>query len=117
MFWLDMLLLAVFVALLTLLTKPVGTYMAHVFQGERTFADPLFKPIERLIYRVTGVNPEHEMKWTTYAYAFLAFNFVSFAALYLTTRLQGFLPFNPQHIGAASPDLAFNIAASMIDRK
>ena len=114
MFWLDMLQLAVFIAVLTLTVKPVGTYMAHVFQGERTFADPALKPIERLIYRVTGVDPNQEMRWTTYAFAFLAFNFVSFAALYLTLRLQGFLPFNPLHIGAASPDLAFNVAASMI---
>jgi K+-transporting ATPase ATPase A chain len=114
MFWIDMLQLALFVGLLVLLVKPVGLYMAHVFEGEHSFADPLFKPIERLIYRVTGVDPECEMKWTTYAFAFLAFNFVSFAALYLTLRLQGVLPFNPQHIGAASPDLAFNVAVSMI---
>jgi K+-transporting ATPase ATPase A chain len=114
MFWLDMLQLVVFVALLTLMVKPVGTYMAHVFEGERTFADPVLKPIERAIYWVTRVDPDAEMRWTTYTFAFLAFNFVSFAALYLTLRLQGFLPFNPLHIAGASPDLAFNVAASMI---
>jgi K+-transporting ATPase ATPase A chain len=114
MLWLDMLQLVLFVALLTLMVKPVGTYMAHVFEGEHTFADPALKPIERLVYRVTGVDPDHEMRWTSYAFAFLAFNFASFAALYLTLRFQGVLPFNPQHIAAATPDLAFNVAASMI---
>jgi K+-transporting ATPase ATPase A chain len=114
MFWLDMLQLAVFVGLLTLSVKPVGLYMAHVFEGEHTFADAVLKPIERLIYRVTGVDPDQEMKWTTYAFAFLAFNFASFAALYLTLRLQGYLPFNPQHFAGTSPDLAFNVAVSMI---
>ncbi len=114
MFWLDMVQLALFVGLLVLLVRPVGTYMAHVFQGEHTFADPVLKPIERTIYRLTGVDPDCEMSWKTYGLAFLLFNFVLFATLYLTLRLQGVLPFNPLHLPGVSADLAFNVAASMV---
>jgi potassium-transporting ATPase potassium-binding subunit len=112
--WLDILQLVVFVGLLVLLVRPVGTYMAHVFEGERTFADPVLKPVEGFIYRITGVDSAGEMTWTGYAFAFLIFNFLSFVVLYGTLRLQALLPFNPMHLPAVPDHTAFNIAASMI---
>jgi potassium-transporting ATPase potassium-binding subunit len=112
--WIDTVQLALFLGLLTLLVIPVGTFMAHVFEGERTFADPLLKPVEKVIYRITGVKPDSEMTWTTYAIAFLIFNFFSFLALYATLRLQALLPFNPLHLPAVPADTSFNVAVSMI---
>src|SRR5215470_7373300 len=108
--WLQIL---VFLVLVFLLTKPLGVFMARVFNGERTFLDPLLRPLERVIYRVTGVDENHEMRWTEYAVAMLLFSFVSMIVLYLMQRLQGYLPFNPQKFGAVNPaHLAFNTAAS-----
>ena len=87
--------------------------MTRVFNREKTFLDPLLRPIERLIYRLTGVEEDHEMKWTEYAVAMLLFSVVSMIVLYLIQRVQGYLPFNPQKLGAVSPTaLAFNTAAS-----
>jgi K+-transporting ATPase ATPase A chain len=93
-------------------TKPLGVFMARVFSRERTFLDPVLRPIERLLYRVTGVDENHEMRWTEYAVAMLLFSVVSMLLLYLMERGQGFLPFNPQKLGAVPPALAFNTAAS-----
>jgi K+-transporting ATPase ATPase A chain len=102
-----------FLALIFLVTKPMGVYMTRVFSRERTFMDPVLRPIEKLLYRVTGVDENHEMRWTEYAASMLLFSLVSMVALYLIERLQGFLPFNPQKLGAVSPAaLAFNTAAS-----
>jgi len=108
--WLQILL---FLALVFLATKPLGIYMARVFSREKTFLDPVLRPFERLLYRVTGVDQEHEMRWTEYAIAMLLFSTVSMVVLYLMQRLQGYLPFNPQKFGAVAPaHLAFNTAAS-----
>ncbi len=108
--WLQILL---FLALIFLVTKPMGVFMARVFSRERTFMDPVLRPVEQLLYRVTGVDEDHEMRWTEYAIAMLLFSVVSMIVLYLMERLQGFLPFNPQKFGAVTPvHLAFNTAAS-----
>ena len=108
--WLQIFL---FLALVLLITKPIGIFMTRVFNREKTFLDPLLRPIERLIYRLTGVEEDHEMKWTEYAVAMLLFSVVSMIVLYLIQRVQGYLPFNPQKLGAVSPTaLAFNTAAS-----
>jgi K+-transporting ATPase ATPase A chain len=91
----------------------LGIFMARVFSREKTFMDPVLRPMERLLYRVTGVDEDHEMRWTEYAISMLLFSVVSMILLYLIQRLQGFLPFNPQKFGAVNPPhLAFNTAAS-----
>ncbi|HET6177565.1 MAG TPA: potassium-transporting ATPase subunit KdpA [Candidatus Sulfotelmatobacter sp.] len=103
----------VFLGLILAVTKPLGVFMARVFAGERTWFDPVLRPIERLLYRVTGVDEKYEMRWTEYATAMLLFSAVSMLVLYLIQRIQGVLPFNPQHLGAVTPEhLAFNTAAS-----
>jgi potassium-transporting ATPase potassium-binding subunit len=108
--WLQILF---FLALVFLVTKPLGVYMARVFAGERTFLHPILRPIEKLLYRLTGVEETHEMRWTEYAISMLLFSVVSMLLLYFLERLQGFLPWNPQRFGAVSPaSLAFNTAAS-----
>ena len=86
--------------------------MARVFNREKTFLDPVLRPIERLLYRLTGVDENHEMRWTEYSVAMLLFSGATMVALYLIERLQQFLPWNPQHMAAVGPDLAFNTAAS-----
>ena len=102
-----------FLLLVFLVTKPMGAFMARVFNREKTFLDPILRPLERLLYRVTGVDENHEMRWTEYAIAMLLFSLVSMIVLYLMERLQGYLPFNPQKLGAVTPaHLAFNTAAS-----
>ncbi len=102
-----------FLLLIFLVTKPLGVYMARVFSRERTFMDPFLRPLEKLLYRVTGVDENHDMQWTEYAVSMLLFSLVSMLVLYLIERLQGFLPFNPQKLGAVNPAaLAFNTAAS-----
>ncbi len=103
----------VFLGLILLVTKPLGVFMTRVFAGEHTFFDPVLRPIERLLYRVTGVDEKHEMGWVEYATSMLLFSGVSMLLLYLIQRIQGVLPFNPQHLGAVTPEhLAFNTAAS-----
>src|SRR6185503_16366767 len=107
--WLQILffLLAVF-----LVTPPLGSFMARVFTRQRTWLDPVMRPLERLIYRLTRVNEEHEMRWTEYAVAVLLFSLVSMLVLYFMQRLQASLPFNPQGFAGVAPDLAFNTASS-----
>src|SRR5215468_9029606 len=108
--WFQILL---FFVLVLLVTKPLGIFMTRVFNRERTFLDPVLRPIERLLYRVTGVDEDHEMRWTEYAISMLLFSVVSMIVLYLIQRLQGYLPFNPQKFGAVNPaHVAFNTAAS-----
>ena len=108
--WLQII---VFLLLVLAVTKPLGVYMARVFSRERTFMDPVLRPVERLLYRVTGVDENHEMRWTEYAISMLLFSLVSMLLLYLMQRVQGYLPFNPQKFGAVNPPhLAFNTAAS-----
>jgi len=107
--WLQ---IALFLLVIFLVTKPLGVYMARVFNRERTFLDPVLRPIERLLYRLTFVDETHEMRWTEYAVAMLLFSGVSMLLLYLIQRGQGFLPFNPQKLAAVPPDVALNTAAS-----
>ncbi len=92
--------------------KPLGVYMARVFSGEKTFFDPVARPVERLLYRLTGVDEKKEMRWTEYAIAMLLYSAVSMIVLYLMQRLQQHLPWNPQNFAGVPPDLAFNTAAS-----
>jgi K+-transporting ATPase ATPase A chain len=108
--WLQILF---FLALIFAVTKPLGIFMARVFNRERTLMDLVLRPVERLLYRVTAVDENHEMRWTEYAVSMLLFSVVSMLVLYLIQRVQGFLPFNPQKFGAVNPaHLAFNTAAS-----
>ena len=104
--------IAFFLLLILAVTKPMGVFMARVFNREKTFMDPALRPIERLLYRVTGVDENHEMRWTEYAVAMLLFSAVSMLVLYLMQRAQAFLPFNPQKLAGVAPALAFNTAAS-----
>src|SRR5664279_2620338 len=105
--------IAAFLALVLAVTKPLGVFMSKVFSGERTFFDPVARPVERLLYRVTGVDEKHEMRWTEYAFAMLMFSGASMLLLYGLQRMQGLLPWlNPQRFGAVGQALAFNTAAS-----
>jgi potassium-transporting ATPase potassium-binding subunit len=112
-----------FAALILALTKPLGLFMARVFQGGRTFLHPVLRWLERAIYRLGGVHEEIEQRWTQYAGALLAFSLVTFAFTYALLRWQGVLPLNPQGFGTAhapegatavTPDLAFNTAISFV---
>jgi K+-transporting ATPase ATPase A chain len=107
--WLQ---IGLFLLVTLILAKPLGVFMARVFNREKTFLDPVMRPLERLLYRLTGVDEAAEMRWTEYAVAMLLFSAVSMVVLYLIERLQGSLPFNPQKIAGMPPDLAFNTAAS-----
>jgi potassium-transporting ATPase potassium-binding subunit len=107
--WLQII---VFLAVLLAITKPVGVFLARVFSRERTILDPVLRPIERLLYRLTLVDEEHEMRWTEYAFSMLLFSGVSMLLLYLIQRTQQILPWNPQKFAAVGSDLAFNTAAS-----
>jgi potassium-transporting ATPase potassium-binding subunit len=104
--------IAVFLALILAITKPLGVFMERVFSGERTFLDPAVRPIERLLYRVTGVDEKHEMRWTEYAFTMLLFSGASMLLLYVIERVQHVLPWNPQKFGAVGQALAFNTTAS-----
>lgn len=96
------------------LAWPLGIYMSRVWNGERTWLDPVLKPVEGLFYRASNIDPTRNQGWFGYAGALLAFNLVGFVLLYGMLRLQGFLPMNPQGFGGLSPDLAFNTAVSFV---
>ena len=102
----------IFSVLVTLISVPLGLYMARVFTGGRTFLDPALRPIERAIYRFCGVHPGTEQDWIEYAIAMLLFSAAGMLLLYGMERLQYYLPLNPQKFGAVAPALAFNTAAS-----
>ncbi len=102
----------VFLLVVLALTKSLGAFMTRVFAGEKTLLDPLLRPLEKLIYRLTGVDEVAEMGWKEYAGAMLLFSGVTMALTYLIERVQNHLPFNPQNLAAVPPDLAFNTAAS-----
>jgi K+-transporting ATPase ATPase A chain len=95
-----------------LVTKPLGIYIARVFAGGKTFLDPVLRPIERLMYRLCGVDENQEMRWTEYGAAMLLFSGVSLILLYMIERMQQWLPLNPQHFATVAPDLAWNTAVS-----
>lgn len=103
-----------FFGVLLLTVKPLGTYMARVFAGERTLLSPVLVPVERLCYKLFGVREDDDMPWTTYTFAMLMFSAVGALLTYALLRLQGYLPLNPQHFSGKEmpPDLAFNTAMS-----
>ncbi len=109
---LGLLQLTLYVVVLVLLVKPLGAYMAAVFQGERTFLSPVLGPVERLIYRVSGVEPAAETHWKPYLWGVLLVNLIGLLAVYALQRLQHVLPLNPQGLAAVSPDSSFNTAVS-----
>jgi len=104
----------VLVVLLAISTPLLGSYMAKVFQNKKAPGDRVFGPVERLVYKVTGVNPESEQRWTTYAISVLAFSFISVLFLYGLQRFQAHLPLNPDHLAAVPPALSFNTAVSFL---
>ncbi len=106
--------IALYVLVIILITKPLGGYMTRVFNGERTLLSPVLQPVERLLYRVSGVDETREQTWVVYAIAMLFFSVAGFLTLYLLQRLQAYLPFNPQGQAAVTPDLAFNTSVSFI---
>jgi len=106
--------IAIFCLAILVCVKPLGAYMARLFEGERTWLSPLLAPVERGIYRLCGIDPAEEQHWTRYTVAMLAFSLAGFVALYMMQRLQGFLPFNPQDLGTVAPDLAFNTSVSFV---
>ena len=107
--WLQ---IAIFFALVLLSAKPMGSYMTHVFERRKTFLDPVLRPVERLLYRATGVREGEEMRWTEYASSMLIFSLVTMLLTFAVERLQHLLPLNPQHLPAVAPDLAWNTAVS-----
>jgi len=109
--WLQ---IALYGALLLLITRPVGGFMARVFNGERTLLSPVLRPVERAIYRLCGVDETQEQHWISYTIAMLAFSFAGFVVLYGIQRLQNHLPFNPAGQDAVSPDLAFDTSVSFL---
>ena len=104
--------IGLYVAVLLLLVKPLGAYMARVFQGERTFLHPVLRPLENLIYRICGIEEAAEQSWKRYAGGVLVFSAVSLLLTYLLMRVQQWLPWNPQGLGNVAPDLGWNTAAS-----
>src|SRR5690348_14174929 len=102
----------VFFLAILLITKPIGIFVSRLFNRERTFLDPLLRPIEKLVYWLTGIDEAHEMRWTEYTIAMLLFSGVSMTLLYGIERAQQWLPLNPQKIANVSATLAFGTAAS-----
>lgn len=104
--------IVIYLAVLIALAKPLGAFMARVFQRERTFLDPVLGPLERFIYRLAKINPDEEFDWKENAVAMLLFNFLGLLVVYALQRLQQFLPLNPQGMAAVTPDSSFNTAVS-----
>jgi potassium-transporting ATPase potassium-binding subunit len=104
--------IGLYLLVIVLVTKPMGVFMTRVFNREKTFLDPIFRPIERFVYRLTGIDEKGEMRWTEYAVAMLLFSGVSMALLYVIERIQRWLPLNPQKFANVDPALAFGTAAS-----
>ena len=108
----SLLQIAIYIAILVALAKPLGSFMTAVYEGRRTFLSPLVRPLEKGIYRLAGVSEEQETGWKRYALGLLLVNLVGFLVVYLLQRVQGVLPLNPQGFGAVSPDSSFNTAVS-----
>jgi K+-transporting ATPase ATPase A chain len=107
--------IALYCAIIIAITKPLGGYMTRVFSGERTLLSTILRPVERVIYAICGgVREEDDQHWTIYTVAMVAFSFAGFVILYLLQRLQGVLPFNPQHFSAVGEHLAFNTSISFV---
>src|ERR1700731_3095608 len=115
--------IVIFFALVIVMTKPIGTFMYRVFEGERTFLHPIFRPLERLIYWLGGVHEDEEQSWLRYSASMISLSVFSFLFVYLLQRLQGHLPLNPMHFSTPqapqnattmTPDLAFNTAVSFV---
>ena len=106
--------MVLFLVVLLLLVKPLGAYMARVFEGKPCGLDRVLGPVERMIYRLGGVNPASEMSWQRYAVAVLAFSLAGFVTLYVLMRVQGLLPAEPRAMAAVAPDLSFNTAVSFL---
>src|SRR6266511_3871348 len=106
--------IALFFGLVLICVKPLGAFMARVFDGQRTFMHPVLRWLEVLTYKATGIREDVEQRWTQYTASLLSFSIFGFLLTYLLQRAQGFLPFNPQNFGASNvpPDLAFNTAVS-----
>ncbi len=110
----DLTQIGLYIVLLLLVAKPVGVYLERVFSGQRTVLSRVVDPLERLTYRVVGVDPDGEMSWVIYTGSLLAFSMVCFVVLFLILRLQGVLPLNPAHAPGMSSELAFNTAVSFM---
>jgi K+-transporting ATPase ATPase A chain len=108
--------IVVYFLIIAALTKPMGEFMANLFEGGRTFLHPLFRPLERLTYKLVGVDETVEQRWSQYTASLLAFSIMCFVFVYALERFQGLLPFNPQHFDStlATPDLSFNTAVSFL---
>src|SRR5436189_5854096 len=108
--------IAIFFGLILLCTKPLGAFMARLFEGQRTFMHPVLRWLEVLTYKAIGVKEEVEQRWTQYTASLLSFSIFGFLIVYLLERARGYLPLNPQNFGAANvtPDLAFNTAVSFM---
>ncbi len=104
--------IALFSAVIVLLARPLGGYMTRVFAGERTFLSPVLRPLERVFYRLSGVDERVDPGWVSYAVAMLMFNLAGFLLLYAMQRFQALLPFNPAGQSAVEEGLAFNTAMS-----
>src|SRR5690349_10459911 len=104
--------LGFYLVVLLALAKPLGTYMARVYEGRPCGVDRALGWLERLLYRLAGIRADDEMTWKTYAAAMLVFNLLGLLFVYALQRLQGVLPLNPEHLGAVSPDSSFNTAVS-----
>ena len=109
---LDLVRFAVFIGVLTLLVKPVGLYLARVFGRERTWLDPILLPIERVVHRIAGSDPDDETEWGRYAAAFVVFTAAGTLLLYGLLRVQRLLPWSGHVTRSIAPDLAMNTAIS-----
>ena len=103
----------IYIAVLVLIAKPLGLYMARVYEGKPIILDRILGPFERVFYRLCGTNESDEMNWKTYALAMLLFNAVGVIFLFVLQRIQASLPLNPQGFGAISADSSFNTATSL----
>src|SRR5260370_18083843 len=108
--------IAIFFGLILVCAKPLGTYMARLFEGERTFLHPVLRWLEVLTYKLIGVREDVEQRWTQYTASLLSFSVFGFLIVYFLQRAQAYLPFNPENFGTpnVTPDLAFNTAVSFI---
>src|SRR3977135_2837204 len=106
--------IALYSVIIIAITKPFGGYLTRVFNGERTWLSPVFRPVERAVYGISGVDEKDEQHWVTYGVAMLLFSVAGFLSLYALQRFQDVLPFNPQGFPAVGQDLAFNTAMSFV---